>query len=116
MNYLDPVAKARSSIARPVHEDKIPALFAAHRRVLESVGGGVQLCNREYMASLEAAGFQLQVISYEFKRSMRSRLANRVLPKLLPDREPSELFGKIESGLACSGAKFVFHALNSFPG
>ncbi len=68
------------------------------------------------MTSLEAAGFQLQVISYEFKRSMKHRLATRLLPKLLPDREPSELTEKIECGLADGGVKFVFHAMNSFPG
>jgi hypothetical protein len=115
VNYSDPIGTVRSSIPRPAQRDKISALFVAHWRVLQSVGGGVQICNTEYMTSLEAAGFQLQVISYEFSRTMRDRLANYLLPKLLPAREPSELFERIECGLAGSGTKFVFHAMNSFP-
>jgi len=75
----------------------------------------VQVCNREHMASLEAAGFALRTISYEFKRSLAARLKNRLVPKLSPARAPDQLLDRIERGLAASGAKFVFHAMNSFP-
>jgi hypothetical protein len=115
MNYFDPAHRERASVASAAHRGRIPALFVAHWRVLEPAGGGVQLCNREYMTSLDTAGFQLNVISYEFKNSLGTRLKNRLAPKLLPAEAPGDLAGRIEAGLAADGAKFVFHAMNAFP-
>jgi hypothetical protein len=67
------------------------------------------------MGLLEAAGFGLQVISYDFDRSLRGRIANRLFPKLLPAWEPRDLAERIALALAASGTKHVFHAMNTFP-
>jgi hypothetical protein len=83
--------------------------------MLAPSGGGVQVCNREHMALLEAAGFRLQVISYDFERSLRARVANRLFPKLAPGREPRDLAERIAVALSASGTKHVFHAMNTFP-
>jgi hypothetical protein len=93
----------------------VPALFVAHESVLAPSGGGVQVCNAEHMAVLEAAGFRLQVISYDFDRSLRGRIVNRLFPKLLPAREPHDLAERIGLALTAGGTKHVFHAMNTFP-
>jgi Glycosyl transferases group 1 len=112
----DPVAIAKdTAAARHDAEDRVAALFVAHRQVLAPSGGGVQVCNREHMALLEAAGFRLQVISYDFDRSLRTRVANRLFPRLLPAREPRDLAERIGLALTAGGTKHVFHAMNTFP-
>jgi hypothetical protein len=112
----DSVALAKDAVvARRDSEERVPALFVAHRHVLVPSGGGVQVCNREHMALLEAAGFRLQVISYDFDRSLRARVANRLFPKLAPGREPRDLAERIAVALSASGTKQVFHAMNTFP-
>jgi hypothetical protein len=111
-----PVAIEKAAAAtRRDPMDRVPALFVAHRQVLAPSGGGVQVCNAEHMATLEAAGFRLQVISYDFDRSLRGRIANRLFPKLLPAREPRDLAERIALALNASGTKHVFHAMNTFP-
>jgi hypothetical protein len=112
----DPLAIEKECAAtRDDPEDCVPALFVAHWQVLAPSGGGVQVCNREHMALLEGAGFRLQVMSYDFERSLRTRVANRLFPKLLPAREPRDLAERIALALAASGTKHVFHAMNTFP-
>jgi Glycosyl transferases group 1 len=111
----DPATIDAAVAARHASEHRVPALFVAHRQVLAPSGGGVQVCNREYVALLEGAGFRLQVISYDFDRSLRTRVANRLFPKLLPAREPRDLAERIALALRASGTKHVFHAMNTFP-
>jgi hypothetical protein len=111
-----PVASEKERAAtRCDPDDRVPALFVAHRQVLAPSGGGVQVCNREHMALLEAAGFRLQVISYDFDRSLRDRVANRLFPKVLPAREPRDLAERIVLALTAGGTRHVFHAMNTFP-
>jgi Glycosyl transferases group 1 len=114
MNDSIAIEKAGAATQRDP-QDRVPALFVAHRQVLAPAGGGVQVCNAEHMAILDAAGFRLQVISYDFDRSLRRRIANRLFPKLLPAREPRDLAERIALALTASGTKHVFHAMNTFP-
>ncbi len=114
MNDPVTIEKAAAAAQRD-SQDRVPALFVAHRQVLAPSGGGVQVCNREHMALLEAAGFRLQLISYDFDRSLRRRVANRLFPKLLPAREPRDLAERIALALTAGGTKHVFHAMNTFP-
>jgi Glycosyl transferases group 1 len=114
MNDRIVIAKDAAA-ARHDAGERIPALFVAHRHVLAPSGGGVQVCNREHMALLAAAGFRLQVISYDFDRSLRTRIASRLSPKLAPGREPRDLGERVAVALSASGTKHVFHAMNTFP-
>jgi hypothetical protein len=82
--------------------------------VLQSTGGGVQVCSREYMASLEAAGFQLRPIPYEFQRGITARLLNRLLPKVANAPEPLGLFHEVDSAVQETDAKFIFFGMNAF--
>jgi hypothetical protein len=91
------------------------ALIVAHHKVLQSTGGGVQVCNREYMASLEAAGFQLWPVSYDFQNRIFSRLANRIFPKVTKVAEPPGLFQKVHSAVRRTNAEFIFFGMNVFP-
>ena len=76
----------------------------------------MQVCNREYIASLEAAGFQLRTISYDFQRRITSRLVNRIFPKVTNVSEPPELFQKVQSAVRKTNAEIIFFGMNVFPG
>lgn len=56
----------------------IPALFLHHPRHLEAEGGGVQLCTREYFATLERAGFKLTPLEIPYDRRLRARVKRRI--------------------------------------
>ena len=56
----------------------IPALFLHYPRHLEAEGGGVQLCTREYYATLERAGFELTAIEIPYDRRPRARVKRRL--------------------------------------
>ena len=91
------------------------AIIVAHQNVLQSTGGGVQVCNREYMASLKAAGFQLWPVSYDFSSRMISRFVNLILPKVANVPTPSGLLQKVQNAVGKTNAKFVFFSMNVFP-
>src|SRR5262249_31150296 len=92
----------------------VSALIIAHQNVLQSTGGGVQVCSREDMASLEAAGFQLRPIPYEFQRGITARLLNRLLPKVTNSPAPPGLFHEVDSDVQETDAKFIFFGMNAF--
>jgi hypothetical protein len=91
------------------------ALIVAHQKVLQSTGGGVQVCNREYMASLEAAGIRVRPVPYEFQVRITGRLLNRLLPKVVNTTEPPGLFEKVDSAVRETDAKFIFFGMNVYP-
>ncbi|NUQ94624.1 MAG: glycosyltransferase family 1 protein [Gemmatimonadaceae bacterium] len=54
------------------------ALFIYHTGHLDSNGGGVQACSREYFAELEVAGFQLTPVEIPSDRRLLTRLRRRI--------------------------------------
>src|SRR5215470_5350217 len=86
--------------------DALSALFVCHRKALHSGGGGVQLCVRDYMTLLKAAGFDLEAVTYEFESAVANRILNRVFPQVSSVRAPRSLGRAIEKQLQGTSTKF----------
>lgn len=90
------------------------ALLVGHQNALRTEGGGVQVCTREYMAALEAAGFRLRPVPFESRTSLGTRVLRRLIPRTSNAPAPAGLFRAIQSGLHNGDVGTVFFALNLF--
>ena len=92
------------------------ALLVSYHRFLEPEGGGVQVCSREYITSLEAAGFDLEFLPFEFPRNLLERLRRKVSPEIWHTSAPPQLFHKIVDAIENRRAEFVFFGHTMFGG
>lgn len=92
----------------------IPAVFIEARASLEVTGGGVQICNRELMAVLAAAGFSVQTVPFELDRRLWTRIANRIRPSLRPVVMPPSLARIAEEAVVEKAARYTFFGLTHF--
>jgi len=94
----------------------IPAIFLDARGALETSGGGVQMCNREFSAALAAAGFAVKLVPFELDRRFFTRIVNRARPNLRPVVMPPKLPRAAEKAVVGTNACFVFYGLTRFVG
>ena len=75
-------------------------LFISHRGHLQSQGGGVQGCTREFQAVIEAAGIELTTVPVDHDRRLSTRLWRRIdsSPYLRPvaPKSLAEVISQIE--------------------
>jgi len=90
------------------------ALFVSFREILLDEGGGVQVCNREYMETLGRAGFELHIIPFDFPHDLFSRLSRRLSPEIGLTKAPTGLFVRICRALTETSAHTVFFAHTMF--
>jgi glycosyltransferase involved in cell wall biosynthesis len=86
-----------------------PSLFVTYSRHLRGPGrpGGVQICTQEYMDTLRAAGYPLEVVPYESDRRPLTRLRRLLRPRPYQDLLPPDLHGRIIDGCR-GGVRYVF--------
>jgi len=90
------------------------AIFVTHSRFLEPEGGGVQVCNREYIATLKAADFELRPVTYEFSHGLIARVCSRIAPRVWYTKEPPRLFESVVQALIDTGAQYIFFGHTAF--
>jgi Glycosyl transferases group 1 len=100
----------------PTPHSQVPALLVGYHRFLESEGGGVQICSRDYAAALEAAGFRLRTLSYDFPRGLGVRILRRLYPQIWYTETPPGLLDTIADALGLDGAEFIFFQHTMFAG
>ena len=88
-----------------------PALVVAHEDLF-APGGGVQLCLREYVAVLRAAGYELHEVRFRFHRTWWDRVSARVLRPVSQTPFPPDLFERIRAEAARTAATTAFFGLN----
>lgn len=66
-------------------------LLISNKGYLERTGGGVQWCTREYLQTLEEAGFDVLIHDYSPSRSLTSRLSRKLRPRPFRSIVPSTL-------------------------
>lgn len=93
---------------------KLAAIFVSYSRFLEPGGGGVQICSREYIASLGAAGFELHFNAYDFTRGLVARIRGRLSPEVWHTKEPAGLFERVVGSIIETGAQHVFFDHTAF--
>jgi hypothetical protein len=70
-------------------------LFITNRRYLDRTGGGVQWCTREYLETLQEAGFDVLIHDYLPDRSLPSRLIRKLRPRPFHSIVPSSLVNEV---------------------
>ena len=88
-------------------------ILVGHTNLLRGTGGGVQLCNREYKALLEAAGFQIHELAFTYDHSPLDRIFRRV-GFSTRRAAPKGLEEELARALQSSGARHVFFSLDLF--
>jgi hypothetical protein len=102
-------------VYNPTMELRTPAILVAHQNLLKAGGGGVQVCHREYAATLGAAGFLVHEVPYEFLRTLTGRFVSRLLPKAVQTLEPAGLFERLTVAVDRTNAEIVFFEWGVFP-
>src|SRR5688572_27043439 len=92
----------------------IPAVFIDTRASLEATGGGVQICNRDCMAVMVAAGVSVRPVPSELDRRLSTRIANRIRPSLRPTVMPRSLARTIEKAVLERADRYAFFGLTRF--
>lgn len=92
----------------------IPALFIDTHGALQASGGGVQVCNWEYLDTLAAAGFVVKKVPFDLDRRLWTRIANRLSPKLRPASMPPGLVQSVREAIANTNAQFIFFGTTQF--
>ena len=85
----------------------LPAVFACSARSLNGTGG-VGICTQEYIRTVEAAGFRLEMVTYETDMRLAVRLQRKLRPRPYAHRVPPTMVDNVVSAVRRSGAKFVF--------
>jgi hypothetical protein len=86
----------------------LPGVFVSSANSLRPVSGGQQLCTREYLRTLEAAGFRLTLVDYQSDRRFWVRVRRRLWPQPYSGLIPSTLLPKVLEAARHSNARFVF--------
>jgi hypothetical protein len=84
------------------------SLFVSNQKALGSFPGGVQWCTKDYLATLQAAGWQVDLLPYDTDQRLAARLRRRLCPRPFADRISPGLISEIGSVIQTSGAECVF--------
>jgi hypothetical protein len=90
----------------------VPCIFVGHDKLFQKSGGGVQLCNSEHMSLLEAAGFELHELRFEFDNALLDRGARYFSNG--SSKAPRGLRDRLARALTSAGAKHIFFGFNLF--
>ena len=85
-----------------------PVLFVSNATYLKKSPGGVQICTQEYIKTLQAANFDLSIVSYQTDTRILSRLRRKLLPKPYAYRLPATLVDEIISQASKNNVDFIF--------
>jgi hypothetical protein len=86
----------------------IPALFISTQGALAPSGGGVQIYTQECIRALKEAGFRLRIVVCKLDRSLKRRLANRLLPVVYPPLWKSSFLAELDKAIQEEQAEYVF--------
>lgn len=89
----------------------IPALFISHTSALTVNSGGVQICTREYINTLKAAGFSLSMVGFDSDQRILVRLKRRFWSRPYTNLLPPTLLDDVISRVENDGIKFIFFNL-----
>ena len=85
-----------------------PAIFVASRHALADSPGGQQLCTREYIAVLEAAGFDLHIVKFTPENRLRAKILRRLTNRPYRHFVPAGLELTVRDACQQTGSETIF--------
>lgn len=90
-----------------VAPSQIPALIVSHGTALAPRPGGLQICTREYIQTLRAAGLDATLQTIDHDTRLATRIARRLRPDPYPDQWRPEAVNQIATVAERLCARFV---------
>ena len=84
------------------------AIFVAGRSAMDDRSGGVQICTREYIDTLNHAGFSLSNVVFDTDRSLFAKVARRFFAQPYHYHVADSIADEIVSRCRAVGAKTIF--------
>jgi hypothetical protein len=88
-----------------------PAVFVSNANSLRDVPGGQQLCTREYLETVKAAGFEPRIVDFSFRRDPMARVRRKLRPNPYRNSLPDDLLDRVEKAVLVTQATWVFFNL-----
>jgi glycosyltransferase involved in cell wall biosynthesis len=85
----------------------VNAIFVTHATAVSARPGGLQICTREYLDALAAAGFDLALEMIEHDRRLITRARHRLFPTPYPDQWRPSAVDQIVAAAMRTDAQFV---------
>src|SRR5450759_5312570 len=83
------------------------AIFVTHATAMNARPGGLQVCTREYLETLRAAGLDVAVHIIEHDARLKTRALRRLLPMPYPDQWRPSAVDEIVGAVERARAQFV---------
>lgn len=94
----------------------IPGVVVATARSVGNATGAVNLCSQEYLRTLEAAGFKLDIVTFEPDKRPLVRLKRKLWPRSYADIIPPYVAEEAATVARKTAARFVFlHMTDTAP-
>lgn len=88
--------------------DSSPAIFLCTTNARATASGGVQLYTREMLATLELAGFELNIVEYQPDQRPVTKLKRKLRPKPYANLLPPDLPDRVATAQRQNEAHFIF--------
>ncbi len=86
----------------------MPGIFVAMSPFVNSTSGAVSMCAHEYLRTIAAAGFRLEMVTFDVDRRLPARLKRRLWPQPYSNRIPPFVASEVAAMVRKTGARFVF--------
>jgi glycosyltransferase involved in cell wall biosynthesis len=99
-----------------VNGGTIPALVVSSARSVNNKTGAVSMCAHEYLRTLVAAGFRLQILTFDVDRRPLVRLRRKLWPQSYANMIPPYVAAEAAEAARQTGARFIFlHMTDTAP-
>jgi hypothetical protein len=88
--------------------DRVEGVFVSAAGFLTAQYGGAQVCTKEYIATLQAAGLSLHFVSYNLDNRLSSRVFRKIWPSSYIRHNEPGLAHRIREVVKAINARFVF--------
>jgi len=105
-----------STRASDTRSGTIPAVVLSTSRSVNKTSGGVGICAQEYLRTLAAAGFKLEIVTFDTDNRPFVRLKRKLWPQTYADMVPPSVAAEAAAIVRNSGARFLFlHMTDTAP-
>ncbi len=99
-----------------IHSGTIPAVVLSTSRSVNKTSGGVGICAQEYLRTLAAAGFKLEIVTFETDNRPLVRIRRKLWPRSYGDMIPPSVAAETTTIVRNTGARFLFlHMTDTAP-